>query len=86
LNSLPLLLRIDDPAARDLISLLSECGSAKEVVMAVQEILEGLQRSFHDEESDREEATGIVKSGTKPLMPRSPISQLVTLVDVLAAG
>ena len=54
--------------------------------MAVQEILEGLQRSFHDEESDREEATGIVKSGTKPLMPRSPISQLVTLVDVLAAG
>ncbi|KAL5498720.1 hypothetical protein ACEPAH_2075 [Sanghuangporus vaninii] len=45
LHAVPLLLDIDDPAADEILSLLSECGNAKETVMAVQESLE---RLYHD--------------------------------------
>ncbi|KAL5476761.1 hypothetical protein ACEPAI_2947 [Sanghuangporus weigelae] len=45
LHAVPLLLDIEDPTADEILSLLAECGNAKETVMAVQESLE---RLYHD--------------------------------------
>ncbi|KAL5514388.1 hypothetical protein ACEPAG_2476 [Sanghuangporus baumii] len=45
LHAVPLLLDIEDLATDEILSLLAECGNAKETVMAVQESLE---RLYHD--------------------------------------
>lgn len=55
MNALPLLLPCREDGARDLISLLGECCSAKEVVIAVQEALERLEISFEAEENSEED-------------------------------
>ncbi|KAL5521578.1 hypothetical protein ACEPAF_2326 [Sanghuangporus sanghuang] len=46
LDAVPLLLDIEDSAADEILSLLAECGNAKETVMAVQESLERLRHDL----------------------------------------
>ena len=55
LNSIPLLLSCDDPAAGDLLSLIEECCSAKEPVIAVQEAVDRLEVSFNSDHDGFEE-------------------------------
>ena len=55
LKSIPLLLSCDDPAVGDLLSLIGECCSAKEVVIAVQEVVERLEVSFNFDDDGFEE-------------------------------
>ena len=51
LNMLPVLIPCNDPTARDIMAVVSECGSAKEVVMAVQETTEQLERLLNSDET-----------------------------------
>ena len=55
LNSIPLLLSCDDPAAGDLLSLIGECCFVKEVVIAVQEAVVRLEVSFNSDNDEFEE-------------------------------
>ncbi|KAF8189305.1 hypothetical protein BJ912DRAFT_967076 [Pholiota molesta] len=89
LNALPVLLPYDDPAARDILSVIGECGSAKEVVMAVQEAVERLQRTLEieDEEDtnegeDNEETKKAPEAGKQTI----PMGQLLILVDLYASA
>jgi hypothetical protein len=85
LNTLPVLLPCNDPAARDILTVIGECGSAKEVVMAIQEAVEQLERLLDSDEAvvdndadDEEECTSLEgKSGLN-----SPITQLTILIDL----
>lgn len=81
LNTIPLLLRCDDLAARDIISLIGECGSAKEVVMTVQEAAERLEHSLEREEDEDEDE----KEGNHP-KSTSHIDQFLILIDLYASG
>ncbi|KAF9525400.1 hypothetical protein CPB83DRAFT_897004 [Crepidotus variabilis] len=54
LDMLPILLPCSDPAAAEIVSLIGECGSAKEVVIAAQEAAERLRRSFELDGEDEE--------------------------------
>jgi hypothetical protein len=74
LQIIPLLLPCPDPAAEDIISLLGECSSPKEVVIAVQESIEriSITLSSEQEETDRE----LVK----------PHTQLLRLVSLYGSG
>ncbi|KAJ6484410.1 hypothetical protein C8R47DRAFT_554346 [Mycena vitilis] len=72
LSLLPYLLPSCQPAAKSLISLIGECGSAKEIVIAVQEILERLAISLEME--DEEE--------TEDAINESPADQLVSLIHL----
>ena len=80
MNTIPLLLRCNDPAARDIISLVGECGSAKEVVMTVQEAAERLEHSLEQEEEDESDEEGSQPKST------SLIDQLLILIDLYASG
>ena len=55
LNSIPLLLSYDDPAVGDLLSLIGECCSKKEVVIAVQEAVERPEVSSNSDDDGFEE-------------------------------
>ncbi|KAF8621780.1 hypothetical protein AX15_007516 [Amanita polypyramis BW_CC] len=70
LDTLSVLLPSKDPAAKDIIGLISECSSAKEVVIAVQEALERLE-SLDTQTDD---------------VVLSPQDQLAALVDVYASA
>ncbi|KAH6901001.1 hypothetical protein BKA70DRAFT_1159128 [Coprinopsis sp. MPI-PUGE-AT-0042] len=52
LDVLPVLLQRRDPAARDIVSLITECSSAKEAVIAAQEALERLQAQLEGDDDD----------------------------------
>ncbi|KAH8115901.1 hypothetical protein DFH11DRAFT_1582778 [Phellopilus nigrolimitatus] len=54
LHAVPLLLAVADPAAGEILSILGECGNAKETVISVQEALERLLRDLTSEEEDLE--------------------------------
>ncbi|KAG6872096.1 hypothetical protein C0995_013020 [Termitomyces sp. Mi166 len=74
LDTLPILLPCKDPGAREILSLIGECGSAKETVVAVQEALERLaaaHQNFDQDENDDPDAT-----------QRSFPSQLGILIDL----
>lgn len=77
----------NEPAARNIISVISECGSAKEVVMAVQEAVERLEHSLENdgEESDADGKGDLQESSNKQL-PSSPLDQLILLIEIYAAG
>lgn len=85
---LPVLLPCNDPAARDILTVIGECGSAKEVVMAIQEAVEQLERLLGSDEAvvdndaqrsdDEEECTSL--EGKSRL--NSPITQLTILIDL----
>ena len=81
LNSIPLLLSCDDPAAGDLLSLIGECSSAKEVVIAVQEAVERLEVSFNFDDDGFEE----VDQKVPPQAASSPIVRLSLLTGLYGA-
>ncbi|KAJ3493003.1 hypothetical protein NLJ89_g11116 [Agrocybe chaxingu] len=77
LNILPHLLSCNHPGAQDMVSLIGECGSAKEVVMTVQEAVERLAPSFDESDdagTDREEPSA------------RKVQLLVVLIDLYAAA
>jgi hypothetical protein len=78
LSVLPILIPCADTAAEDILSLVSKCASAKEVVIACQEFMEHLHVLLNDynNESDIE---------SKPIgFP--PALQLKRLISIYAAG
>ncbi|KAF9482730.1 hypothetical protein BDN70DRAFT_892362 [Pholiota conissans] len=85
LNALPVLLPYNDPAARNIISVIGECGSAKEVVMAVQEAVERLQRTL-ETEKDEEEAEEETKATEGAAKTTTPVGQLLILVGLYASA
>ena len=82
---LPILLPCNDPGAASLISTMANHGSAKEVIIAVQEAAERLERSFEDDFDEPEEETGTTVEA-KSVKQNTPIEQLKLLVDLYAAG
>ena len=81
LTSIPLLLSCDDPAAGDLLSLIGECCSAKEVVIAVQEAVERLEVSFNPDDDGIEE----VEQKSPQQAASSPVFCLSILTGLYAA-
>ncbi|KAJ6571633.1 hypothetical protein B0H19DRAFT_663396 [Mycena capillaripes] len=77
LSILPCLLPSRQPAAKSLISLIGECGSAKEIIIAVQEILERVDGalSLEMEEEDEEDET-------ENIVSESPSDQLISLIHL----
>ncbi|KAJ7695342.1 hypothetical protein B0H17DRAFT_430746 [Mycena rosella] len=69
LGTLPYLLLCPQPAAKSLIALVGECGSPKEVVIAVQEILERVGIALDGDEEDDPKPTN-----------ESPSDQLISLI------
>ena len=80
LNSIPLLLSCDDPAAGDLLSLIGECCSAKEVVIAVQEAVERLEVSFNSDDDGFEVERKVPQQAAS-----SPVVRLSILTGLYAA-
>ncbi|KAJ7135891.1 hypothetical protein C8R44DRAFT_389978 [Mycena epipterygia] len=72
LTILPYLLPCPQVAAKSLISLIGECGNSKEVVIAVQEILERVESAFSLEMEDEDEKEDDSKE--------SPAEQLISLI------
>ena len=81
LNSIPLLLSCDDPASGDLLSLIGECCSAKEVVIAVQEAVERLEISFNSDDGGFEE----VEQKSPQQAGSLPVVRLSLLTGLYAA-
>ncbi|KAF8067892.1 hypothetical protein FPV67DRAFT_1163310 [Lyophyllum atratum] len=77
LYTLPILVSCKDPAAREMLSLVGECGSAKEVVMAVQEAVERLASVCEGDDEDEDDAG----DGSTLSYP----SQLTILVELYSA-
>ncbi|KAJ6510556.1 hypothetical protein C8R45DRAFT_964498 [Mycena sanguinolenta] len=74
LSLLPYLLPSRQPAAKSLIALIGECGNAKEVMIAVQEILERVQSAL-DEEDDTDDSVN-----------ESPSGQLISLIHLYTSA
>ena len=88
MNTLPVLLPCNDPTARDIIAVIGECGSPKEVVMAVQEAIEQLELLLEsdgavgdndDRSDDKEECPSFAVKKSKL---NSPTTQLTILIDL----
>lgn len=85
---LPLLLPCNDPAARDIMAVIGECGSAKEVVLAVQEAVEQMESLFDADEAvgDNDAQRGDNKEErtlpAEKFKLNSPITQLTILIDL----
>ncbi|KDR72651.1 hypothetical protein GALMADRAFT_252818 [Galerina marginata CBS 339.88] len=89
LNTLPLLLTCDDQGARDIISVIGECSSAKEVVIAVQEAAERLEHSLEADEEGDGEPEEQAKEAEEPPEKTKRISisnQLIALMDIYASA
>ncbi|KAJ7487837.1 hypothetical protein FB451DRAFT_1225637 [Mycena latifolia] len=74
LGTLRHLLPCSQPAAKNLVALIGECGSSKEIVIAVQEILERVESALGldmDEEDEKQDATNANES---------PSDQLISLI------
>jgi len=72
------LIPLSDADASKLLDLVSQCGSAKEVVVATQEALEKIERGLSEEEDEVD-----VKD---PVPRKSNIDQLLTAVSLYMAG
>ncbi|PPQ78415.1 LOW QUALITY PROTEIN: hypothetical protein CVT25_011890 [Psilocybe cyanescens] len=83
LNTLQPLLTCDDGTARDIISVIAQYSSAKEVVMAAQEALERLERSL---EPDSEEDDDEVKGQREDTKHNLALSQIIVLIDTYASA
>ena len=81
LNSIPLLLSCDDPAAGDLLSLIGECCFVKEVVIAIQKAVERLEVSFNSDDDGFEE----VEQKSHQQAASSPVVCLSILTGIYAA-
>ncbi|EDQ98039.1 uncharacterized protein LACBIDRAFT_336329, partial [Laccaria bicolor S238N-H82] len=82
LNSIPLLLSCDDPVAGELLSLIGECCSAKEVVISVQEAVERLEVSLNADDDGFEE----VEQEIPRQAASSPVVRLSILTGLYAAS
>ncbi|KAF8805834.1 hypothetical protein BYT27DRAFT_7103611 [Phlegmacium glaucopus] len=86
LNALPLLLPCNDPAARDIIAVIGECGPAKEVVMAVQEAVEHLEHIL-DSDNDNDDQRGDDSiQPARNFKLNSPTTQLTILIDIYGSS
>ena len=79
---LPILLLYDEPGAVEIISMIGEFSSAKEVTMAAQEAVERLKQSF---EVDLEEPE-IDEDGDQFLKRHSRNEQMTILVELYTKG
>lgn len=79
LNMLPHLLPSSQPAAKNLIALIGECSSAKEVLIAVQEILERVDTTLSLEMEEEEEEHDDASRA-------SPTDQLISLISLYNSG
>lgn len=79
---LPILLPYNEPSAVEIISMIGESGSAKEVIMAVQEAAEKLKDSL---DNDLEEPE-IDEGGARFLKRHSRHEQLILLVELCTRG
>lgn len=77
MDTLPLLLPSRDQAAKDLVSMMGQCSSAKEVIIAVQESMEHLGVLFQADDEDDEGLDA--KSHPLP-------SQLLSLIELYTSG
>ncbi|KAG6806432.1 hypothetical protein H0H93_003025, partial [Arthromyces matolae] len=57
LNTVPILLPCKDPAAREILSLIGECGSAKEMIVALQEATEHLVVALDADDDEQRDST-----------------------------
>jgi hypothetical protein len=75
---LPVLVNCKDTSSEDLLSLVAECTSAKEVIIAAQEALEQLNMTLdnYDSEAEDEESQTSL----------DPTARLIRLLYVYAAG
>lgn len=74
---LPLLLPSRDAAAEDVLAILGECSSSKEVVIAAQEATEQIRAALAADEDE---------DGNQTTQTQSPSHQLVRLLTLYAAG
>jgi len=79
---LPILLPYSVPGGVEIISMIGESGSAKEVIIAAQEAAERLKQSF---EVDLDEPD-IDEAGDRSLKRHSRNEQLIVLVDLYTKG
>lgn len=85
---LPVLLPCNDPTARDIMSVIGECGSPKEVVMAAQEAIEQLELLLDSdgEVGDNVDRRSDDKEECPPFAGKSrlnsPTTQLTILIDL----
>ncbi|GLB39205.1 putative uncharacterised protein family, YAP/Alf4/glomulin [Lyophyllum shimeji] len=77
LDVLPILLPLRDPAAKEVLALMGECSSAKEVVMAIQEAIERMRAAYEGEDED--------EVGRGDQWTLSYPSQLTILVELYSA-
>jgi len=79
---LPILLPYNEPGAIEIISMIGESGSAKEVIIAAQEAAERLKQSFEVdlEEPETDEAEN------EYLKRHSRNEQMIILVDLYTKG
>ncbi|KAG6905738.1 hypothetical protein DXG01_000987 [Tephrocybe rancida] len=75
LDTLPVLLSCKDPAAKEILLMIGEFGSAKETVIAIQEAIERMDIKIYGDEEDNE------LDATRLSYP----SQLMILVDLYSA-
>lgn len=81
--AIPALLPIpDSPSAKDILSLATECCSAKEAIIAIQESVEHIRSRLSDENDEEDEdasvrrlitLTALYSSGTASTMNEIPI-------------
>ncbi|TFK41716.1 hypothetical protein BDQ12DRAFT_678392 [Crucibulum laeve] len=79
LNLVPLLISSRDAAAKDILALIGQCGSPKEVVMAVQEAVERLEESLRADDADDEDNEARKDGKKKTLSLPGQLGQLVEL-------
>ena len=87
---LPVLLPCNDPTARDIMAVIGECGSAKEVVMAVQEAIERIPNSNeavgdNDDQQTRSDEKEECPSIARKCNLNSPTTQLTILIDLFSS-
>ncbi|KAF9054247.1 hypothetical protein BJ165DRAFT_1522789 [Panaeolus papilionaceus] len=80
LHLIPLLLPSAENAAQDILALIGECGSSREVIITAQEAIETLRHGFENEDDEEYKDPSVLE---KQL---SISAQLSTLVDLYAAA
>lgn len=76
--AIPALLPIpDSPSAKDILSLATECCSAKEAIIAIQESVEHIRSRLSDENDEEDEEAEV---------RLSPTDRLITLTALYSSG
>ncbi|KAH8826707.1 hypothetical protein DL96DRAFT_1603900 [Flagelloscypha sp. PMI_526] len=74
LDTIPVLLSCSDPAARDLVSLIAQCASPRETILASNEFIERIATKIVSDEDENEANENA----------RSPTLETIEIMDVLA--